>query len=77
LASPVAISRLRRGSGGSYCCGTAAQRLKGLQGARGAQQQRMGGVVPKDGKFFRPLPRTFTRRGSWGGESYSLRHVDA
>ncbi len=75
LASPVAISRLRRGSGGSYCCGTAAQRLKGLQGPRGgAQQQRMAGAeagagaASKDGKFVRPLPRTFTRRGSWGGE---------
>lgn len=70
LSSPVAISRLRRGGGcDSYGGGGGmpAQRLQ-LQQLHGAvhHQQRMG-IMPKDGKFFRPLPRT--RRGSWGGEN--------
>ncbi|CAM9424159.1 unnamed protein product [Scytosiphon promiscuus] len=49
VPSPVAISRCRRGGG------FAQQQQQ--------QQQRM--AVPKDGNFFRPLPRM--RRGSWGG----------
>ena len=64
LSSPVAISRLRRGGSGG---GAPPQRMQ-LQQLHGAahHQQRMG-MMPKDGKFFRPLPRT--RRGSWGGET--------
>ena len=63
LSSPVGISRVRRSGGGG---GAPAQRMQ-LQQLHGAvhHQQRMG-MMPKDGKFFRPLPRT--RRGSWGGE---------
>lgn len=60
----VAISRVRRGACGSGGGGCASPQQR--QGMQVSFQQQPKMVMPKDGKFFRPLPRA--RRGSWGGE---------